>query len=77
MTTKQTDTVAMTEQQLDAVAGGAPHYTDFGGRLQNLVYESFDRKTNQYKNDRLGRVNRLDAGRGACGVTGWGLDDVG
>ena len=55
MTTKQTDTVVMTEQQLDAVAGGAPHYTDFGGRFQNLVYESFDQKTNQ----RLGRVNRL------------------
>ncbi len=34
MTTKQTDTVVMTEEQLDAVAGGAPHYTDFNGRFQ-------------------------------------------
>ena len=35
MTNKQTDTVAMTEQQLDTVAGGSPHYTDFnGGRFQ-------------------------------------------
>ena len=34
MTTKQTDAVAMTEEQLDAVSGG-PHYTDFnGGRFQ-------------------------------------------
>ena len=38
MRTKQTDTAAMTEEQLDAVAGGAPHYTDFGGRrFQNYV----------------------------------------
>jgi hypothetical protein len=29
MTSKQTDTVAMTEEQLDTVAGGAPHYNDF------------------------------------------------
>ena len=34
MRTKQTDTAAMTEEQLDAVAGGAPHYTYFGGRFQ-------------------------------------------
>ena len=34
MSTKQTDTVAMTEQQLDTVAGGAPHYNDFRGRFQ-------------------------------------------
>ena len=47
MTTKRTDTVVMTAQQLDAVAGGAPHYTDFGGRFKNLVYETFDQKTNQ------------------------------
>ena len=29
MTTKQNDAVAMTEEQLDTVAGGAPHYNDF------------------------------------------------
>ena len=29
MTSKQTDTVAMTEEQLDTVAGGAPHCNDF------------------------------------------------
>jgi len=34
MRTKQTDTAAMTEEQLDAVAGGAPHYTDIGGKVQ-------------------------------------------
>ena len=33
MTTKQTDTVAMTDEQLDGVSGG-PHYSDFGGRFQ-------------------------------------------
>ena len=33
MTTKQTDAVAMTEEQLDGVSGG-PHYNDFRGRLQ-------------------------------------------
>ena len=30
MTTKQTDTVAMTEEQLDGVSGG-PHYKDYSG----------------------------------------------
>ena len=34
MATKQNAAVAMTEQQLDTVAAGAPHYTDFGGRFQ-------------------------------------------
>ena len=34
MTTKQTDTVEMTEQQLDTVAGSAPHYQDFNRRVQ-------------------------------------------
>ncbi len=34
MTTKRTGTVVMTEQQLDSVAGGAPHYRDFSGRFQ-------------------------------------------
>ena len=29
MATKQTDAVAMTEEQLDTVVGGAPHYNDF------------------------------------------------
>ena len=33
MTIKQTDTVAMTEEQLDGVSGG-PHYKDFRGRFQ-------------------------------------------
>ena len=33
MATKQTDTVAMTDEQLDGVSGG-PHYKDFGGRFQ-------------------------------------------
>ena len=34
MATKQTDAVAMTEEQLDTVAGGAPHYNNFRGRFQ-------------------------------------------
>ena len=35
MTNKQTDTVAMTEQQLETVVGGSPHYTDFNsGQFQ-------------------------------------------
>jgi len=33
MATKQTDTVAMTDEQLDGVSGG-PHYKDFRGRFQ-------------------------------------------
>jgi hypothetical protein len=33
MATKQTDTVAMTDEQLDGVSGG-PHYNDFGRRFQ-------------------------------------------
>ena len=33
MATKQTDTVAMTDEQLDGVSGG-PHYSDFRGRFQ-------------------------------------------
>ena len=33
MATKQTDAVAMTEEQLDGVSGG-PHYNDFRGRFQ-------------------------------------------
>ena len=33
MATKQTDAVAMTDEQLDGVSGG-PHYKDFRGRLQ-------------------------------------------
>jgi hypothetical protein len=33
MATKQTDAVAMTDEQLDGVSGG-PHYNDFRGRLQ-------------------------------------------
>ena len=33
MATKQTDTVAMTDEQLDGVSGG-PHYNDFRGRFQ-------------------------------------------
>jgi hypothetical protein len=33
MMTKQTDTVAMTDEQLDGVSGG-PHYTDFRGGFQ-------------------------------------------
>jgi hypothetical protein len=32
MATKQTDTVAMTDEQLDGVSGG-PHYKDFRGRF--------------------------------------------
>jgi len=43
MMTKQNDAVAMTEQQLDAVAGGAPHYTDLGGRFHNPIYENVDK----------------------------------
>ena len=34
MTTQQNDTAALTDEQLDAVAGGTPHYTDFTGRFQ-------------------------------------------
>ena len=41
MTSKQTDTVAMTEEQLDTVAGGAPHYNDFrelvGGTMCSAI----------------------------------------
>ena len=33
MATKQTDTVAMTDEQLDGVSGGS-HYNDFRGRFQ-------------------------------------------
>jgi hypothetical protein len=32
MATTQTDTVAMTDEQLDGVSGG-PHYKDFRGRF--------------------------------------------
>jgi len=46
MRTKQTDTAAMTEEQLDAVAGGSPHYQDFSGRrFQNMVYEKVDKRS--------------------------------
>ena len=46
MRTKQTDTAAMTEEQLDAVAGGAPHYQDFSGqRFQKMVYEKVDKRS--------------------------------
>ena len=33
MATKQTDTVAMTDEQLDGVSGGS-HYNGFRGRFQ-------------------------------------------
>ena len=36
MATKQTDTVAMTEEQLDGVSGG-PHYSDWNGSRHNVV----------------------------------------
>ena len=36
MATKQTDTVAMTEEQLDGVSGG-PHYSDWSGSRHNVV----------------------------------------
>jgi len=46
MTTKQSNTTALTDEQLDAVAGGSPHYTDFGGRrFQNMVYEKVDKRS--------------------------------
>ena len=49
MTTKQTDTVAMTQQQLDTVAGGAPHYTDFNRRVQLSARASKQLPTEQNK----------------------------
>jgi len=36
MATKQTDTVAMTEEQLDGVSGG-PHYSDWNGSTHNVI----------------------------------------
>ena len=36
MATKQTDTVAMTDEQLDGVSGG-PHYKDWHGLGHNVV----------------------------------------
>ena len=39
MTTKQTDAVAMTEQQLDGVSGG-PHYSDWNGSRHNVMQRS-------------------------------------
>ena len=39
MTTKQTDTVAMTDEQLDGVSGG-PHYSDWSGSRHNVVQQS-------------------------------------
>jgi hypothetical protein len=49
MTNKQTDTVAMTEQQLDTVAGGAPHYQDFNGRPRLTARASKQQPTEQNK----------------------------
>ena len=39
MATKQTDTVAMTEEQLDGVSGG-PHYSDWHGLRHNAMQRS-------------------------------------
>ena len=36
MATKQTDTVAMTDEQLDGVSGG-PHYTDWNWSRHNVI----------------------------------------
>ena len=36
MATKQTDTVAMTDEQLDGVSGG-PHYSDWNGSRHNVI----------------------------------------
>ena len=52
MATKQTDTVAMTEEQLDGVSGG-PHYSDWNGSRHNVV--QFDGVQ--------GGVLRMDKGR--------------
>ena len=39
MATKQTDTVAMTEEQLDGVSGG-PHYSEWNASRHNVMQRS-------------------------------------
>ncbi len=44
MTTKQTDTVAMTEEQLDGVSGG-PHYSDWHALGHNVIQRRRSNRT--------------------------------
>ena len=44
MTTKQTDTVAMTQEQLDGVSGG-PHYSDWHALGHNVIQRRRSNRT--------------------------------
>jgi len=44
MTTKQTDTVAMTDEQLDGVSGG-PHYSNWHGSRHNVIQRRRSNRT--------------------------------
>ena len=62
MTTKQTDTVAMTEEQLDGVSGG-PHYSDWNGSRHNVIQRrrsNRTRYTSYVENDNAGVSKRLN-----------------
>ena len=53
MATKQTDTVAMTEEQLDGVSGG-PHYSDWKGSRHNVIQRRRSNRTRYTENDNTG-----------------------
>ena len=44
MATKQTDTVAMTDEQLDGVSGG-PHYKNWNGSRHNVIQRRRSNRT--------------------------------
>ena len=53
MATKQTDTVAMTDEQLDGVSGG-PHYSDWKGSRHNVIQRRRSNRTRYTENDNTG-----------------------
>ena len=53
MATTQTDTVAMTEEQLDGVSGG-PHYSDWKGSRHNVIQRRRSNRTRHTENDNTG-----------------------
>ncbi len=61
MTTKQHDTVALTEEQLDGVSGG-PHYTNWNGVTARIQQRRSNRTTD------TGRVVAIWTAGGTTGI---------